>query len=82
MSNQLRSLSSGLLLAGAVLVLLGLWFLLVRAGLPYQDPTPEMNLRWLASYEAGRLDLCWGGGMLALGGVTRFLGGRRRGKKD
>lgn len=73
MRDKIRSLCNAALLAGAVLLLIGLNFVFVKAGLPYQDPTPEMTLRWMAYFYAGATTLCWAIGLLAAGGLGRGL---------
>lgn len=73
MRERLRLACTAVLLAGAVLLLIGLDFIFVKSGLPYQDPTPEMTLRWMAYHEAGVVTLRWAAGLLAAGGIVYFL---------
>ena len=73
MRDKLRLFCAAVLLAGVVLLLVGLNFILVKAGIPYQDPTPEMTLRWTAYFQAGTITLRWAIGLLAAGGLGRVL---------
>lgn len=73
MSKKLSMVWSAVLLAGAILLGIGLWFLLCKAGLPYQDPTPEMTIRYEAYRMSGETVSLWGGGSLAAGAVGRLL---------
>lgn len=57
----------------AAVLLAGLNFIFVKAGIPYQDPTPEMTLRWTAYFQAGIITLRWAIGLLAAGGLGRGL---------
>jgi hypothetical protein len=61
---------------GFVLAAAGLVYDLAFAGLPYQDPTPEMQARWrYHSGVASVIELVGGGGCAARRGRT---GSRRR----
>lgn len=60
------------------LLLIGLYFLFCKAGPPYQDPTLEMSVRYLAYFYAGKLTLVWGGGLLAAGLAGHFINRIRR----
>lgn len=73
MRNKIRSFCNAALLAGAVLLLIGLNFIIVKAGIPYQDPTPEMTVCWTAYFQAGIITLRWAIGLLAAGGLGRVL---------
>lgn len=61
------------LTAGLVILLIGAYYALVRAGIPYQDPTAEMQLRYAINAGIGRTLLIVGGAMTAAGGVARLL---------
>ena len=73
MRNVLLTLCRAALAAGTVFAVIGLYLLVVKAGIPYQDPTPEMTARWMSAYQAGRRALTWGVGLLAAGGIVHFL---------
>lgn len=67
MNGNLKRLLGGLALAGAIILIFGLYFWLIRAGLPYQDPTPEMSFEWNVNYRVGE--------MLTLIGAVSFVAG-------
>ena len=64
--------------AGAVLTVAGLYLLVVEAGIPYQEPTPEMTAHWMAANQAGERILALGVPLLAAGGAGFLLFRRRR----
>ena len=62
-----RRLGGSLLLAGVLMLALGLYYLVVKAGVPYQDPTPEMQLRYA-------VDQGVGAALLKLGAIPTAIG--------
>ena len=44
--NILKKLFSSLIISGAVILLIGLYYLMIKAGIPYQDPTTEMQIQY------------------------------------
>ena len=70
-----------LLLAGLILLLVGAYYLIVKAGIPYQDPPLELQLQYAVNTRIGEV-LTALGLWLAMGGAAaRFLIGyivRRR----
>lgn len=45
---------------GGILVIAGLYFTMVKAGLPYQDPTPEMTAQYERHMDIGMVLLLTG----------------------
>lgn len=44
--NSLKRLSTSILLAGVLVLGIGLYYMMIKAGIPFQDPTPEMQLQY------------------------------------
>ena len=44
--NVLKRLFSSILLAGFLVLAAGLYYWGIKAGIPYQEPTPEMQLQY------------------------------------
>ena len=59
--SKLKHLLISLIGTGIGVFLIGLYFSMIGAGLPYQDPTEEMTIRWLANDLAGSLCMKVGG---------------------
>lgn len=53
--NKLKALVSAVWIAGIMLIFIGIYFLAVGAGIPYQDPTVELTIKWEANYLAGTM---------------------------
>ena len=78
MRKMLCGICQAVFAAGAVLTVIGLYLLIVEAGIPYQDPTPEMTAHWMAANQAGERTLALGAPLLAVGGVGFLLFRRGR----
>lgn len=48
------------MLLGAFLIAIGAYLCVIKAGLPYQDPTLEMQIKWSAYHTAGIYNLYCG----------------------
>lgn len=66
MSN-LKKLFEVTLGAGIVVLVIGLYFWLVGAGIPYQDPTTKMIIRYMANALAGTMCIKCGAVLSAAG---------------
>ena len=58
---------------GAVILIIGFYFLFIKAGLPYQDPTEEMQKRWLLYKNIGEKLMICGFVSLSSGIIGRIL---------
>lgn len=70
-----------LLLAGGIIFLIGLYYWIVKAGIPYQDPPPELQIQYAVNDAIGVTLLTNGFWVLLCGGVLRlllWLAGRKR----
>lgn len=65
------------IIVGIVLMLTGLYFSIIKAGIPYQDPTPEMVKEYARSQYIGLISFRCGLAIEILAGiglvVTRIL---------
>ena len=67
---------------GAVILIIGFYFLFIKAGLPYQDPTEEMQKSWLLYKNIGEKLMICGCVSLSSGIIGRiFLFVTNKGKK-
>ena len=69
MKSKLKALS----LLGVVIILIGAYFLFIKAGLPYQDATDELLQRWEAAYRTGTVLCIIGAAVLLLALVVYLL---------
>ena len=73
MKNLFREISNAVLLAGMIILVIGLYYLVVKAGIPYQDPTVEMQIQYAINDGIGSV-LSKAGFILALcGGIVRVV---------
>ena len=70
-----------LALAGGLVTAAGLWYLFVKAGIPYQDPTPELALRYEIFHETGKALLRLGLGAAVVGAADTAMPKRFKGNK-
>lgn len=61
------------ILTGAILILTGLYYCVIKAGIPYQDPTLEMQIQYAVDMGIGKV-LVRNGFVIAMGGtVIQFI---------
>ena len=73
--ESLKSLSRGFIIAGVILLLLSAYYLVIKAGIPYQDPTPELQLQYTVNTRVGDELLTAGLTALIVGVVGRVTTG-------
>ena len=44
--NKMKSLMTSFIIAGLIMLIIGLYYLVIKAGIPYQDPTVEMQIQY------------------------------------
>ena len=75
MHNTIKYVCLAVLIAGVMLSLLGVYLCMVKAGIPYQDPTEEMALQWAAYHTAAEYNgKC--GVVMILAGIVGMIGTR------
>ena len=67
MFDKVKCICSAVLMAGVLLLLIGGYLCMVKAGIPYQDPTIEMTIQWSAYNMAGEYNLKCGTVMMLIG---------------
>ena len=73
--ESLKTLSRGFIIAGIIILLLSAYYLVIKAGIPYQDPTPELQLRYTVNSHVGDELLTAGLSALIVGIVGRVVTG-------
>ena len=69
----LKNVLYALLMAAVLLVFIGVYLCVIKAGIPYQDQTIEMQIKWQAYYTAGTYNLCCGMVIGAIAAVGLIL---------
>ena len=76
MKNLFREISNAVLLAGLIILVIGLYYLIIKSGIPYQDPTVEMQIQYAINEGIGSI-LSKAGLVLAVcGGIVRLVSWR------
>lgn len=82
--NILKRLFTSILLAGILVLGVGLYYMVIKAGIPYQDPTPEIQLQYSINMGIGdvltKMGLC----TTVAGSICRIIVGilSRKKKKE
>ena len=71
--NVLKKCFSSLIVSGAVILLIGLYYLIIKAGIPYQDPTTEMQIQYAVNMGIGNVLSLTGVCMTVLATVIRII---------
>lgn len=66
-------LADAVLMAGVIVLLIGLYYWIVKAGIPYQDPPLELQIRYAVNETIGETLLTDGFGVLLGGAALRLL---------
>lgn len=51
--KKVDSVLNGLLIAGIIILMLGLYYWVIKAGIPYQDPTEELRIQYAINLGIG-----------------------------
>ena len=82
--NFMKKLAQALFLAGLIVLLIGLYYAIVKAGIPYQDPPLELQIQYAVNMGIG--DTLTRDGLLisVVGLIAWVLLGRiqRKGARD
>ena len=50
---MVRRISDAIVTAGIIITVVGIYYLMVKAGIPYQDPPLELEIQYAANTAAG-----------------------------
>lgn len=79
----LKNLFNGLIFAGVIILFISLYYLFIRAGLPYQDPPLDIQIKYAVNMGIGEGLFKAGIITLIVGVILRVIAGMvgRRGTK-
>ena len=66
---MLKSVLTGLIISGGIVILIGLYYLVLKAGIPYQDPPLELQIRYAVNMGTGE-ELCKIGALISCVGIA------------
>ena len=73
------------IVAGVIMLFAGLYFWLIKAGIPYQDPTPEMQMQYANNLRTGEVLIAVGFLVSIFAPIPRIIVGivaRRRKQRN
>ncbi len=80
--NVLKKIFSSLIISGAVILLIGLYYMMIKAGIPYQDPTTEMQIQYEINMGIGNILSLTGFCMTVIAVIIRVVLGVVSKKKN
>ena len=51
--NLIKSILNGVIISGMIIFVIGLYYLIIKAGIPYQDPTEELRIQYAINMGIG-----------------------------
>ena len=66
-------LLNSLILAGVILLFIGSYYWMIKAGIPYQDPTLEMQIQYTIDLRIGEILMRNGFRIAICGGIIRLI---------
>ncbi len=79
--NILCRLLNAIMGAGIILLFIGAYYWMIKAGIPYQDPSLELRIQYEINLRIGEILLGHGFVLTVSGGLIRLLLGRIRKKR-
>ena len=71
--NILCQMVNSVILAGVILLLIGLYYSIIKAGIPYQDPPLELQIQYEINTRIGEILTGSGFVITVCGGVIRLI---------
>lgn len=73
LKNIFRQICNAFILSGLIILLIGLYYLVIKAGIPYQDPPLELQIKYAVNMEIGNVLSKTGAIIFLLSGIVRLL---------
>lgn len=71
--TYLRQAAGAVLLAGIIMLLIGTYYCVVKAGIPYQDPPPEIQMQYAVNMGIGKMLIKTGFLVSLCAGIARLI---------
>lgn len=71
--NNLCQIVNAVIIAGIIILLIGLYYCVVKAGIPYQDPPIELQIQYAVNMGIGDVLVGKGFVIAVFGGIVRLL---------
>lgn len=73
LKNILCKICTAVILSGCIIFFIGLYYWIIKAGIPYQDPPLELQIQYAIHMGIGDILVKDGAIMLVCGGVSRLI---------
>ena len=73
MKIDAKTFFNSIAIAGCLVFAAGVYYMIIKAGIPYQDPTPEMSLNYAVNFRVGGVLLVLGAAAFAVGAAGRVI---------
>ena len=73
LGSAIRNILNGMIIAGVIVLVIGLYYWMIKAGIPYQDPTEELRIQYVINMGIGDALIRNGFKILILGVVCRLV---------
>ena len=73
MGSAIKNILNGMIIAGVMVLVIGLYYWMIKAGIPYQDPTEELRIQYAINIGIGDALIRNGFKILILGVVCRLV---------
>ena len=71
--NPIKSILNGVIISGIIIFIIGLYYLIIKSGIPYQDPTEELRLQYAINMGIGETLIANGLLVFILGLIGRII---------
>ena len=76
-TSYFRQIINAVILAGIIILCTGMYYCVIKAGIPYQDPPLELQIQYAVNMGIGSTLVKEGVLIFICGGIVRWLFGRR-----
>ena len=73
-NTMIKKILDGFIIAGLMILMIGIYYLMIKAGIPYQDPTTELQIRYAINMGIGEELMKDGAVILAVAIVGKLIG--------
>ena len=70
-----KTTCNSLILAGVIILIIGFYYSVIKAGIPYQDPPLELQIQYAINMGIGEIMLKYGFLLTVLGMILRIITG-------
>lgn len=64
MRDKIKSIVNGIIISSIIFIIIGLYYLIIESGIPYQDPSMDLIISYRSNQTVGNICLYLGLGLL------------------